>query len=177
MNEAWLWPFPARSEGDPARAVVLSLLVGLSVGSSPVGGQVPPPPCAGLVPIRNEQLQYRDRGNRCEGLYQREVSESARLELLSLTLGEIIFDSSQPAVLRLTPPSTVRSAIRVRAQAIPRGIYYQMDALIEPGQSLTWPVSDVLHPRQITAGRLGILGWLTDREPRIYVPMILQTET
>jgi hypothetical protein len=48
---------------------------------------------------------------------------------------------------------------------------YRMDATLDPGSVLAWPVNDVLLPENISAGRIGVFGWKTDQKDRIYVPV------
>jgi hypothetical protein len=55
---------------------------------------------------------------------------------------------------------------------------YRMDAVLDAGGVLAWPVNDVLLPENISSGRIGIFGWKEGGQTRIYVPLrVSQTKS
>ena len=48
---------------------------------------------------------------------------------------------------------------------------YRMDAILDPGPVLTWPVNDVLLPENISANRIGVFGWKETGQTKTYVPV------
>ena len=139
----------------------------------PAGSPAQSPPCANLTPIEDEELGYRPRGNRCEGVFERDVGIGVEpeFELVSLTAGRIEFTWSESTVLEVKPAAEVSEAIQARGRAIPRGTQYQMDAVLEPASTLTWPIGDVLFDIGLGPGQLGVVGWLPGRRREVLVPL------
>ena len=132
------------------------------------------PPCADLSPVRDDrdQLGYRLRGDRCEGLYRRDTSgPRAELRLVSLTLGRIKFPFAEDTVLEVRRDPGLTEPVQVRSQPLPGDVPYQMDAVLASGTRLRWPVREVLHPADLDASRLGVLGSFPGRNPPVYVPL------
>jgi hypothetical protein len=129
--------------------------------------------CDALVPAQG-QVEYRWRQNRCEGFYRSNVS-SGDLELVSLLFGRLSTDtSSRNSQLEIVAPVIQRSLtgpIKVRAVAIPPRTYYRMDATLNSGTRLSWPIADVLGPAQLSMERIGVFGWVEASPERIFVPL------
>ena len=128
--------------------------------------------CDALVPAQG-QIEYRWRENRCEGFYRSNVS-SGDLELVSLLVGRLTGDIAKNAQLEIVAPNIQRSLggpIHVRAVAIPPRTYYRMDAVLNPGTPLSWPVGDVLAPSQLSVDRIGVFGWVDASPERVFVPL------
>jgi hypothetical protein len=132
------------------------------------------PGCDSLRPLEGTPYQYRDRGNRCEGLYIAEYG-SLKIELVSLTRGAIRF-SLRPKEKLLVSATPESGPIHVRAVAKPARTPYRMDTILQPGATLLWPVEDVLLPEGISAARIGVFGWKTDGKERVYVPVYITSE-
>jgi hypothetical protein len=122
-----------------------------------------------LRPVQGSQSQYKDRGNRCEGLYVADVG-TLTLEILSLTLGDISFPLNPGEVLRVSAPGSA-SNLRVRAVAKPPKTYYRLDASLAPGATLNWPIDAVLLPENIGPSRIGIFAFREEGTQRIFVPV------
>ena len=128
--------------------------------------------CDALVPAQG-QIEYRWRENRCEGFYRSNVS-SGDLELVSLLIGKLTVGIAKNAQLEIVAPTIQRSLggpIHVRAVAIPPRTYYRMDAVLNPGTPLSWPVGDVLAPSQLSLDRIGVFGWVDGSPERVFVPV------
>lgn len=158
------------------RIVAFSLVALVCLGGVSVGIE----PCdASLTPIDNWALQYRTRGERCEGFYEAEISSGNTLEIVGLTLGLFSYALEEGVNVSLSCPLLDDASVHVRAVGIPLKMYYRMDAAIGPGQSLTWPLNDVLFPQQIPSDDVGVLAWLREAEhesaSRVYVPVFTTT--
>lgn len=151
-----------------AFGLLLSLLLAPLAGSAAAA-----PPCARLTPIDDQRLGYRERGDRCEGIYERDIGTvvEPEFELVSLTVGAIEFAWSETTVLEVRPAAEPGEPVRVRGRAIPRGTQYQMDARIEASSALEWPIRDVLFRVGLRPALLGVVGWLPGREPELLVPL------
>lgn len=120
-----------------------------------------------LIPVKGE-LGYKKRGNRYEGFYEKKCGGS--LELVSLMYGRLIFDWQPFVVITVVAPQ-IKKTVNVRARAIPLKTYYQMDSRIIPGDKLKWPINDVIYKAQLKPSMIGVFGWLTDGNKKIFVPL------
>ena len=152
-------------------AHLLMLLLLSSPGDSPIAKVSPCDPT--VRPLLQSAHHYRQRGDRCEGLYVAEISRPG-IELVSFTLGSLAFDWSSKTVL-LVDSSSHTSPVRVRAVAIPPRSYYRMDAILPGGARLRWPLADVLFPEGLTARRIGVFGWTERNQIKTFVPVRLST--
>jgi hypothetical protein len=130
--------------------------------------------CDSLRPLEGSPYGYRDRGNRCEGLYIADYG-SRSIELVSLTRGMLRFGLSSQLNLRVWAPADSQP-LHVRAVAKPARTPYRMDSILRPGTTLLWPVGDVLFPQGITAARLGVFAWKGNDSERLYVPVRVTPE-
>jgi hypothetical protein len=101
---------------------------------------------------------YADRGDRCEGVYSREVRGST-LYLVSLTRSFEEYTDRAGDSIFVTWPSRPGDVVRIRAEGIRRGLYYQMDTRTR-GDAFAWAL-EVLGPYGIGRSDLGVLGWTT----------------
>jgi len=115
-------------------------------------------------------VQYRERGNRCEGFYRAKVA-SETIEIVGVTEGKFLFTPDIDTVIEVSSPIVTDQAAHVCAVGIPLRAYYRMDAVIEPGQTLNWPLGDVIYPAGFLAGEIGLFGWIGETE-RIYLPVL-----
>ena len=115
--------------------------------------------CDSLVATRSsDPLRYRQRGDRCEGVYGQNVAGSSTLRVASLVESLEAFDDSSSLPLRVewTPPQG--EAVSLRATAIRAGLYYRMET-VRPiaASSFAWP-ADVRRPLGISSADVGITG-------------------
>ena len=115
--------------------------------------------CDSLVATQStDPLRYRQRGDRCEGLYGQNVAGSSTLRVASLVESLEAFDdtSALPLHVEWTPPPS--EPVTLRASAIRSGLYYRMETAHPiAASSFTWP-SDVRRPLRITSGDIGVTG-------------------
>jgi len=118
---------------------------------------------------------YRLRGDRCEGIYVKQVGGTV-LTLASLTESfedYAVTHGSAPLTLEWTAPDS--GMVVLRAQGIKRDLYYRMDATRPAATgAYRWP-SDVLTARGIARRDVGVLAWtratLGGTERIIYLPL------
>jgi hypothetical protein len=126
-------------------------------------------PCEPLRPLKGSAQQYKNRGNRCEGLYQADYGTKA-LSLISFTIGALEYPLQTGTTLELTVPSQSET-VRVRAIAKPPNVAYEMDALLSSGSTLVWPVSDVLLPENLGAKQIGVFAWKEKSNRQVFAPV------
>lgn len=127
-----------------------------------------------LEPIRNADLAYKMRDNRCEGFYISPVSGG--LELVSLIIGDFRFELKSGTILEVSSPLFSSEPVNIRAQAIPLKTYYRMDSIVHPQKSMSWPVDSVLLPKKLHADRIGVYGWIGEEENKEFVPLRIGTK-
>lgn len=137
------------------------------------------------------QYGYRQRGNRCEGIYAKAVSLTA-LQVVSLTTAYSDFntDSGKPVQLTWRSPkhSTIKMIndqqsnylVHLRGQSLKRRLYYRMDTQRTLSEhQFDWPVF-LLHALSIKKSKLGISAWVRGTiagvEQTIYLPLELRQE-
>jgi hypothetical protein len=130
--------------------------------------------CDVLRPLLGSASQYRERGNRCEGLYVVQVG-SRSIDVISFTLGRVMYDLESKRPLQLSVPSQVQF-VNIRAVAIPPKTYYRMDAILARGAVLTWPITDVLVPEHLTDDRIGIFAWSGTEDGKTFIPVKVATD-
>jgi hypothetical protein len=114
------------------------------------------------------------RGERCEGLYIREVAGNAGLLVASFTEPYQLadFTSGQRVRLEWSPPGD--TVVRLRAVALKRRLYYRMDALSPAASRFDWPV-DVLSALELRQPDVGVVGWfdrpIAGRVEPVYLPL------
>ncbi len=123
----------------------------------------------------NQLLGYGPRQNRCEGLYRTIVTQRdfGGLEVVGVTLGTFQFDLDEQEVIQISSAIVTDEPVEVRAVGIPTNTYYRLDATIAPGQTLNWPVKDVILPAQLRPYQIGLYGWLNAKgaSETMYVPL------
>jgi hypothetical protein len=122
-----------------------------------------------------DPLGYERRGDRCEGLYIQEVAGSAGLLVASLIEAAPSFAFAPGERLRLEWTAEGQPAVRLRAVALRRRLYYRMDAVRPAGSStFEWP-TDILASLKMSTQELGLVGWMERQVgPRledVYVPL------
>ena len=115
--------------------------------------------CDSLVATRSsDPLRYRQRGNRCEGVYGQNVAGSSTLRVASLVESIEAFDDSSSRPLHVEWTAPPGEAVSLRATAIRAGLYYRMET-VRPiaASSFDWP-SDVRRPLRLTSADVGVTG-------------------
>jgi hypothetical protein len=134
-------------------------------------------PCdSSLVQLAARVNGYQSRGDRCEGVYARQVAGTT-LFLSSFTETFEPYDlaSDDPLIIRWGAHSD--SGIQLRAETIKAGLYYRMDTRAAPRDSLyRWP-NRILSSERLAKSDLGVLGWtritLGGRRRIAYVPLAI----
>ena len=129
--------------------------------------------CEALKPIPGSSSQYKDRGNRCEGLYRADIGVKS-LALLSFTFGSLSYRLQPGEKLELSAPHQ-GGDLHVRAVAKPLSTHYEMDSVLMPNSTLTWPVDDVLLPEGLAASRVGVFAWKGSGINQVFVPVRVVT--
>jgi hypothetical protein len=123
----------------------------------------------------NDPYGYRVRGDRCEGVYIKDLSASLRLVSFISEFGD--FDPSA-SPLRLEWKATPSAGeIHLRANALRPRLYYEMDSIRPAGSSsYEWETS-LLAAFGITRSELGIVAWtsqrIADHDRQVYLPLIV----
>lgn len=156
-----------------------ALLIGgwLSVAGSraPAQGTSAKLPCdSNLLQLAAPVNGYRPRGDRCEGVYARQVAGTTLfLSSFTETFEKYDLDADDPLIIRWAAP--VDSGIQLRAETIKAGRYYRMDTRSAPRDSVyRWP-NRILSSERLARSDLGVLGWtrvtLGGRRRIAYVPL------
>jgi hypothetical protein len=124
----------------------------------------------------NQEIAYRRFSNRCEGFYGAKVSNNV-FRVVGLTVGKLTFAMHREEVLSVALAHYPNETINIQAMSIPVRTYYRMDARIEPGETLSWPVKDIIlkRPEELTADKIGLLAYLNDDKGKIYFPVKAQS--
>jgi len=111
-----------------------------------------------LKPTSEDPNGYRTRGDRCEGVYIREVG-STTLLVASLTESVADFDvaTGKPLQIEWTPPEGAK--VHIRSRALRHRLYYQMDTVQPPGsRSYAW-ATNLLAKFNLRKNELSWLAW------------------
>jgi hypothetical protein len=116
---------------------------------------------------------YRVRGNRCEGVYIKDLSAS--LQIVSFTREFETFTGDDPILHLNWTASSSSQEVHLRANSLRPRLYYQMDSIQPPGSSsYDWDTS-VLTALRMTRPELGVVGWTSERiggrEREVYLPV------
>lgn len=140
------------AQGTPARTACDSSLMQLA---APVNG-------------------YQPRGDRCEGVYARQVAGTTMfLSSFTETFEKYDLQSDDPLIISWA--ARPDSGVQLRAETIKAGRYYRMDTRAAPSDSLyRWP-NRILSSERLAKSDLGVLGWtritLGGRRRVAYVPL------
>jgi hypothetical protein len=123
---------------------------------------------------------YRERSNRCEGVYVKDVAGTPLL-LASLTALFEDYDTLHDDNLQLRWSPPVDAKVNLRAYGLRRKLYYRMDALQPAGEAeFIWPL-EVLRALNIGANDLGVVAWatyaLSDAETNVFLPVSVTRST
>jgi len=151
----------------------------LVVGASALAAQATParPACdSGLVQLAAPVNGYQARGDRCEGVYARQVAvTSLFLSSSTETFEKYDLDSDDPLVIHWTAKPD--SGVQLRAETIKAGRYYRMDTRTAASDSVyRWP-NRILSSERLGKSDLGVLGWtrvnVGGRRRIAYVPVAI----
>ncbi len=125
-------------------------------------------------PAGGSPYAYQLRGDRCEGVYAREVAGTTLL-VASFTREFEDFGASIPALLKVRWTSPSGKPVRVRAYSLRSQLYYQMDTVrAAGGGSYVWP-SNVLAGLGLRRSDVGIVArtpaQVGDTERELYLPL------
>lgn len=117
---------------------------------------------------------YRQRGDRCEGQYVKQVA-STTLFIASFTetFGEVDHNSNKDLVVEWK--ALGHKETRLRAHGLKRKLYYRMDTVRSPEvQKFNWPVG-LLAALTIPRQNIGVVGWthysIGGVEKEVYLPL------
>jgi len=122
---------------------------------------------------KNPLLAYRPFSDRCEGFYSSRVAGSD-FKVVGLTIGRFIYQMDPNEIVEISlPRHPQQKKLRIQAQAIQVQTYYRMDAELDGGQRLEWPVKDIIiqQPEKLTCNQIGLLAWEEMDGERVYFPV------
>jgi hypothetical protein len=103
-------------------------------------------------------MSYQQRGDRCEGVYIRKVSESS-LQIASFTGAIEPFDPKSVRSARLFWNASGPDPVHLRAVSLVEKLYYRMDSVRPSGDAnYDWP-TDILSALRLYPSELGLLSW------------------
>lgn len=157
--------------------VVLSLLLliaNLSRPTSAQGSHCDP----NLQQTGGDPNGYRLRGDRCEGVYIREVGGTT--VVASMTEYVEDFNPTASRSLRVEWTAPGNGNVRLRAYSLRHRLYYQMDSLRPTGNSsYDWP-TDLLSALKLTKGDLGIVALTSyqvgNNQREVYLPVRIKQQ-
>ena len=151
----------------------------LVVGAAALAAQATPAsaPCdSSLMQLAAPVNGYQARGDRCEGVYARQVAGTTMfLSSFTETFEKFDLDSDDPLVIHWT--ARPDSGVQLRAETIKTGRYYRMDTRAAARDSVyRWP-NRILSSERLGKSDLGVLGWtritLGGRRRVAYVPLAI----
>lgn len=101
---------------------------------------------------------YQARGDRCEGVYARQVAGTTLfLSSFTQTFEKYDLTADDPLIIRWG--TRADSGLQLRAETIKAGRYYRMDTRSAPRDTMyRWP-SRILTSERLARSDLGVLGW------------------
>ena len=123
-------------------------------------------------------LAYRDRGDRCEGVYVQPVS-GVNLEWRSLIEASGGFTADGLGRVQVewsVPPEHDGASLHLRALGIKPELYYRMDTRLPVGQGQFLWDGSVLAGQSVSPGDLGLMAWIEGGTPGrpeepLYLPL------
>lgn len=131
---------------------------------------------------KNPVLAYRKFNNRCEGFYSSQVSGLA-ITVMGFTLGGFDFKRDKTEVVEISLPYHADRNVHIQAKAIPVKTFYRMDADLDTGKKLCWPIQDIIcSATDLTSDQIGLCAWIktNDRkinDKKIFVPVRAESKT
>jgi hypothetical protein len=152
-----------------------------SIGAASAFIQAQPTLCdPQLIQPPSNPYGYRQRGDRCEGIYVQQVGGTP-LTVASWTESFESYDLASRLPLMVEWDAPENAAVHLRAEALRHRLYFRMDAARPSGsRSYSWK-SDLLAAIGITRPELGILGSArvpdAGGEREIYLPLRIGQKT
>jgi hypothetical protein len=132
--------------------------------------------CDPQLPQLKDPHGYYQRGDRCEGLYIKEVGGSSAISLVSLTRSFEDYDltSGKDLLLQWKSPAQAE-AVHVRAVGLRQRLYYRMDTMRPGGATSYLWKTGVLAGLTLKRKDLGVTAWIplqVGSEKRdVYLPL------
>jgi hypothetical protein len=147
----------------------------LAAATAQTGPSQPPACDTYLHAPANDPYGYRARGDRCEGVYIKDLSASLRV--VSFTREFDDFAEGVP-VLRLEWAASSSREIHLHANGLRPRLYYAMDSIRPAGSSgYDWETS-LLAALRITRAELGVVAWTSQRiggqDRQVYLPVAVK---
>jgi hypothetical protein len=148
---------PARWRVRPGPMLVLAWTMGLCMLGSPAAAQSCDP---ALLRNDSRPISYRQRGDRCEGIYSRRVSAFGA-QLISFTGQFDIRDlcsGGRPVHMVLPPSATAGAPVRLRGESLRPDLYYRVDIELRSRGSFEWPFDPRCNNEvRLTAAELALM--------------------
>jgi hypothetical protein len=120
----------------------------------------------------NDPYGYRARGDRCEGVYIKDLSASLRVVSFTTDFDDFGTDVS---LLRLQWTGSSLEEVHLRATALRPRLYYEMDSVRPAGSSSYDWQTNLLTALSIRRAELGVVAWTSQRiggyDRQIYLPL------
>ena len=143
----------------------------------PVVAQVPCDPS--LPGVKEGNLAYKDRGDRCEGLYINPVS-STTLFVASFTEYFENFDNTSKTILIEWDKPPANHEIHLRAQGIRPRLYYRMDAYKSGANTFFAWSSGIVSSLNLKKTDVGMIGRMKlpvgSTERFVYLPLRIRSQ-
>jgi len=159
--------------------VLLGIILNITLSNPLLAQESHCDPNLKLRQPQSDPLGYRPRGDRCEGVYAKEVSGTT----LVVSFTEFVENFDPAAAQKLLVEWTTLGAgkINLRALSLKHNLYYQMDTVRPEGSSsYTWP-TDVLAALNLKKNDLGIIAWalyeVGGTKRAVYFPVRLKQQS
>lgn len=117
----------------------------------------------------NEPSGYKSRGDRCEGLYHRQVSTSTPLSLRSF-MSDPPKAGAMPSSLKVSWLLSSDRQVELHAKALKARVYFQMNARAKSNDRVfDWP-TDLLNAASLGLTDIGLTASYRDKGENVYVP-------
>jgi len=169
-RKCWFWPSAIRF------VVVVGLLLLIANLSRPTSAQGHCDP--NLQQTGSDPNGYRLRGDRCEGIYIREVGGTTVVASLTEYVEDFNPEASRSLRVEWTAPGN--GNVRLRAYSLRHRLYYQMDSLRPAGNSsYDWP-TDLLAGLKLMKPDLGIVAFTSyqvgNNRRDVYLPVRIKQQ-
>lgn len=96
--------------------------------------------------------------------------------MVGVTKGGFYFETREDEILELSSPLINDRPIYIRAVGVPLKVYYRMDAYLDAGQTLAWPMGDVVYLRKLSSKDICVFGWIGNETDKIYIPVAIASK-
>jgi hypothetical protein len=155
------------------RLIRMFVLSALSV--NPLWQSVVAQSCDPLPTDVSSPFRYKFRANapRCEGLFTKVVAGGEGMSMVSLTIGNVLYDLSTDSSIEIRFADAPEPTTRIQGVGVPFQLYYRLDVQLPSSQTaFHLPLGDVIVPRKIDAEKFGVYGIRTLADGTIgYIPV------